>query len=166
MSARTVILPKLGLTMDEGRIVTWHKRVGDAVTQGEALFEVETDKVTMDVEAPTSGYLRKIVVGDDETVPVTTVVAVVADTLDEPIEAAMPGSAGATPTSAPAASPQEPARPPASPAGDRVAASPAARKRAAELGVDLADVRSSGPAGRIQIEDVERTAAERRSSIQ
>jgi pyruvate dehydrogenase E2 component (dihydrolipoamide acetyltransferase) len=146
--------------MDEGRIVSWHKREGDAVTQGEALFEVETDKVTMDVEAPTSGYVRRIVVHDDETVPVATVVAVVADTLEEPIDAALPSAnaaeapAAAATAAAPAAGPA-----PAAPAGDRVTASPAARKRAAELGVDLADVEGSGPGGRIQIEDVERAAA-------
>ncbi len=85
MSATRVILPKLGLTMDEGTLVRWHKKVGDTVTAGEALFEVETDKVTMDVESPASGYLRQVIVGDGGTVPVATVVGYIADTLEEPV---------------------------------------------------------------------------------
>lgn len=157
-----MILPKLGLTMDEGTIVTWHKREGDSVAAGEALFDVETDKVTMAVESPAGGYLRKVVVGDGQTVPVTTVVALLADTLDEPIEAAVPTTSTAPTAPAPTtAAVAEPAAAAPSSSGDRVAASPAARKRAAELGVDLAAVRGSGPGGRIQIDDVERAAAER-----
>ncbi len=85
MSVRNVILPKLGLTMDEGTVVRWHKKEGDAVKAGEALFEVETDKVTMDVEALSAGYLRKIVVNDGGTVPVATVIGYIADTLEEPV---------------------------------------------------------------------------------
>ena len=85
MSVRNVILPKLGLTMDEGTIVRWHKQVGDSVKAGEALFEVETDKVTMDVEATADGYLRKVIVDDGVAVPVATVVAYMTDTLEEPV---------------------------------------------------------------------------------
>lgn len=163
MSVTPVILPKLGLTMEEGQLVSWHKNEGDRVEAGDVLFEVETDKVTMEVESAAAGYLRKILVPGGETVPVTTVVGVVADTLDEPIDAAMPRPAAATETSSTAtAAPPTPAETaPAFAAGERVAASPAAKKRAAELGVDLAAVRGSGPGGRIQIEDVERAAADR-----
>jgi pyruvate/2-oxoglutarate dehydrogenase complex dihydrolipoamide acyltransferase (E2) component len=85
VSVRNVILPKLGLTMDEGTIVRWHKQVGDEVKAGEALFEVETDKVTMDVEATADGYLRKVIVDDGVAVPVATVVAYMTDTLEEPV---------------------------------------------------------------------------------
>ncbi len=165
MSLTKVILPKLGLTMDEGTIVAWHKKEGDRVTAGEAIFEVETDKVTMEVEAPATGYLRKIVVGDGETVPVATVIAFMADTLEEPVDVGAPASSG---PSAPAGAASDPSTTTGrieavAPTGDRVAASPAARKRATELGVDLATVRGSGPGGRIQIEDIERAAADRSS---
>jgi pyruvate dehydrogenase E2 component (dihydrolipoamide acetyltransferase) len=85
VSVRNVILPKLGLTMDEGTIVRWHKQVGDEVKAGEALFEVETDKVTMDVEATADGYLRKVIVDEGVAVPVATVVAYMTDTLEEPV---------------------------------------------------------------------------------
>ena len=80
-----MILPKLGLTMDEGRIVAWHKRVGDTVAAGEVLFEVETDKATMEVESPTAGTLRRILYPADATAPVATVIALITETADEPL---------------------------------------------------------------------------------
>jgi pyruvate/2-oxoglutarate dehydrogenase complex dihydrolipoamide acyltransferase (E2) component len=150
-----VILPKLGLTMDEGTVTAWRKQVGDRVTAGEMLFEVETDKVTMEVEAPSSGYLRTILIGDGETVPVATVIGLIADSLDEPVEATTPPHPAAPTVAGAIASTPAAAQ---APSGDRVPASPAARKRAAELGVDLAAVSGTGPGGRIQIEDVERAA--------
>jgi pyruvate/2-oxoglutarate dehydrogenase complex dihydrolipoamide acyltransferase (E2) component len=85
VSVTKVILPKLGLTMDEGAIAHWHKHEGDRVTAGEALFECETDKVNMDVEAVASGYLRKVIVQEGVTVPVATTVGYISDTADEPL---------------------------------------------------------------------------------
>src|SRR5207237_9802926 len=87
LSVTRVILPKLGLTMDEGRIVAWHKRVGDTVAAGEVLFEVETDKATMEVESSTAGTLRRILYPADATAPVATVIALITDTSDELIPA-------------------------------------------------------------------------------
>ena len=138
MSATNVIMPKLGLTMDEGRLIAWHKQEGDRVAEGEVLFEVETDKAAMEVPATTSGYLRRVLAKPDDMIPVAQVVAVITTTADEPVAA----------VAAPVAS----AAPP-----ERVAASPAARKRAQELGVDLATIVASKP-GRISIEDVEAAA--------
>ena len=140
MSATNVIMPKLGLTMDEGRLIAWHKQEGDRVAEGEVLFEVETDKAAMEVPATTTGFLRRLLAKPDEMIPVAQVVAVITTTADEPIDAV------AKPSTAPPATP------------DRVAASPAARKRAQELGVDLATVTASRPP-RISIEDVEAAAA-------
>ena len=71
--------------MDEGRIVAWHKRVGDAVVAGEVLFEVETDKATMEVESPAAGTLRRILFAADSSAPVATVIALISDTADEPL---------------------------------------------------------------------------------
>src|SRR5438094_4488223 len=69
--------------MDEGRIVAWHKREGDAVAAGEVLFEVETDKATMEVESPAAGTLRRILFAADSSAPVATVIALISDSPDE-----------------------------------------------------------------------------------
>lgn len=155
MSVTPVILPKLGLTMDTGRLIAWLKREGDHIDAGEILFEVETDKSTMEVESPVSGYVRALLAAEGDEVPVAQVIALIATTADEPVDlpAAAPASAtGPAPAAAPAAAPAVSATPAS--AGDRVVASPAARKRAAELGVDLSTLRAS-KGGRISVEDVE-----------
>lgn len=151
MSVTSVILPKLGLTMDEGVLVAWLKKEGDRIEAGEVLFEVETDKATMEVESPVAGYVRKLLVAAGATVPVTQVIALVSTTADEPV--AVPATlvspdrpvAEAAPLPLPLAS---------RPEDERVVASPAARKRAQELGVDLTGVRAA-KGGRISVEDVE-----------
>ena len=167
-----MILPKLGLTMDEGRIVAWHKREGEAVARGDVLFEVETDKATMEVESATAGILRKILYDADATAPVATVIALITDTADEPLPAdavtlgaaapkpslradPQPRSAGGPPG---AWGPSEPQPLAPSSDGDRVRSSPAARKRAQELGVAIAAISGTGPGGRVTLEDVEGAA--------
>ena len=152
--------------MDEGRIVAWHKREGDAVAAGEVLFEVETDKATMEVESPAAGTLRRILYSADSSAPVATVIALISDTTDEPLPSELlgaelpkpslradpqPSSAGGPPG---ALGPSE-AQPLAESSEDRVRSSPAARKRAQELGVDISKVHGSGPGGRVTMEDVE-----------
>jgi len=187
VSVTRVILPKLGLTMDEGRLIAWHKKEGERVEKGEVLFEVETDKANLEIEASTSGIVRRILLPVDASAPVATVIALIADTADEPLPS---GSESVAPAGMPAASPlarndspapssrENPsaarARPslgetPPSPAGaslsssdgssDRVRSSPAARKRALELGVDISAVRGTGPGGRVGLEDVEAAAS-------
>ena len=162
--------------MDEGRIVAWRKREGDRVRQGEILFEVETDKATMEVEAPAAGTLRRILVAADASAPVASVIALITTMADEPLPADVPTSgspapaapkpsqrAGAQPSAglgAPGArgpsAPEPLADVPSSPSdGERVRSSPAARKRAQELGVDIARVTGTGPGGRVTLEDVE-----------
>ena len=86
--AKVVVMPKLGLTMTEGTISSWLKKEGDAVKQGEPMFEVETDKLTNTIEAPESGILRKIIVAEGVTVPVLDKIAVIA-AADVPIAAPM-----------------------------------------------------------------------------
>ena len=160
--------------MDEGRIVAWHKRVGDAVAAGDLLFEVETDKATMEVESPTAGTLRRILYPADATAPVATVIALITETADEPLPESL--EAGGAPGPQPpkpslrdggppasgrlpiARGPSEVEAPAAS-AGDRVRSSPAARKRAQELGVDMGHLRGSGPGGRVTLEDVDAAAS-------
>jgi pyruvate dehydrogenase E2 component (dihydrolipoamide acetyltransferase) len=154
--------------MDEGRIVAWHKRVGDPVAAGDVLFEVETDKATMEVESPTAGTLRRILFPADATAPVATVIALITETADEPLpidsslvaqppKPALRGGAqapmGPSPTAARGPSEAEP--PTGSSDDDRVRSSPAARKRAQELGVDISRISGTGPGGRVTLEDVE-----------
>ncbi len=151
MSVTPVILPKLGLTMDEGKLVGWLKKEGDRIEAGEILFEVETDKATMEVESPVAGYVRKLLASAGETVPVTQVIALISATADEPV--AVPSAPAAPERPAAVEAPVPP--PVASrPEDGRIVASPAARKRAQELGVDLAWVRPA-KGGRISVEDVE-----------
>jgi pyruvate dehydrogenase E2 component (dihydrolipoamide acetyltransferase) len=77
--AEYIIMPKLGLNMDKGAIVKWVKKEGDYIKEQEVIFEIETDKTVMEVEAQTSGYLRKILVTEGETVPVTLPIAIIGD---------------------------------------------------------------------------------------
>ena len=78
-----VIMPALGMAQDTGKIVGWLKQPGDAVKAGEALFEVETDKATMEVEAPADGFLTDVQAGDGEDVPVGNVIALISDTAED-----------------------------------------------------------------------------------
>jgi pyruvate dehydrogenase E2 component (dihydrolipoamide acetyltransferase) len=159
--ATEVIMPKLGQTMEEGTIVEWLKQEGDPVGRGEVLFTTESDKATLEVEAPTRGFLRKILVPAGETVPVLTVVALITRTADEDIpeyEAQFQVSGSRSQVAEAAASPTpepETLRPETlkRPSG-RIFASPRARKLARERGVDLAQVAGTGPNGRIVERDV------------
>ena len=154
--------------MEEGRIVRWHKREGDRVAKGEILFELETDKATMEIESPVSGYVRHVLVEPDRMVPVTTLVALLSDTPDEDIPDVRHVAQGTPPAAegTPPAAERSPSRAQGVPAlattvqgdGERVRSSPAARKRAQDLGVDIEAVHGTGPGGRITIEDVEAAA--------
>ena len=77
-----IVMPPLGETMDEGTIVMWLKKIGDPVEWGDPLFEVETDKTVIQVEAFGNGVLRKIIVPEGETVPIGTVLGIIADPED------------------------------------------------------------------------------------
>jgi pyruvate dehydrogenase E2 component (dihydrolipoamide acetyltransferase) len=167
--ASEVILPRLGQGMEAGTIVRWLKSEGDSVEKGEPLFELDTDKVTQEVEAEAAGVLLKIVVQEGE-VPVGTAVAYVGEAGEQvPALSDEAESASALPQRA-AQSSQENGRPPepeqtasARPAGGRagagrIKASPLARRIARERGIDLAALAGTGPEGRIVAEDVERAA--------
>lgn len=155
-------MPKFGLTMHEGTVQRFFKAVGDAVKAGEPLYEVETEKVLYEVEAPADGTLAATLVEDGETVECGIAVAVIAEQGEDLAQVASryeKSAARSEPAAATNSSPQS-ARPQTSaePSGGRRAASPIARKLAAELGVNLDRVEGSGPGGRITREDVERAA--------
>lgn len=149
--AKVVVMPKLGLTMTEGTISKWLKKEGDAVKEGEPMFEVETDKLTNTIEAPATGVLRKIIAAEGGTVPVLDKIAVIADA-GEDISGLLGG--GAAPAAAPEAAPAAAAPVSAAPAGGHVVASPRAKKLAKEKGIDIALVKGTGPNGRVTEDDV------------
>src|SRR2546428_3654605 len=152
-----IILPDLGQTTSEARIVSWLKNSGDKVAMGEPLLEVETDKTTMVVEAYVGGYLRKKLAGEGEIVTATNPVAIVTDTPDESFEE----EAEARPASGvPAAKPLS-VTGTATVVSEPVAAVPAARALARQLGIDLKRISGSGPGGLITSPDVERFASRR-----
>ena len=180
--ATEVILPRLGQGMESGTIVRWLKAEGDAVAKGEALFELDTDKVTQEVEAEASGVLLKIAVAEGE-VPVGQTIAFIGEAGESVPETAAatgpaPGDAsnsllqGSTveapvaalePASAPASAPAPASVAPVSEfrtaiANGRIKASPLARRIARERGLDLHGIAGTGPDGRIVAEDVERAA--------
>lgn len=135
------MMPRLSLTMKEGTVGKWYKREGESVEKGEPIVEVVSEKATYDLEAPSSGVLRKILVEAGVDVPVNAVIGVI--TLpDEPFSEAE--TIAETQETAEAESEK------------RVPASPAAKRLAREHGLDLSTVRGSGPEGRIVEEDVQR----------
>ncbi len=150
-------MPKLSDTMTEGTLIKWHKQVGDQVEIGDILAEVETDKATMEMEAFDEGTLTEILVKEGEKAVIGGVLAVLdgdsgAAPAAKPQEAAAPAASAPAPTSTPTAAPAASPAPAAE--GERVKASPLARKIAAESGVDLSGVSGSGPGGRIVKDDV------------
>ena len=163
-----VLMPKAGQSMEEGTLLKWHVQPGAAIKQGQVIFEIETDKATMDVEATDSGRLARIVVGEGQVVQVLTPVAYLADN-DADVDAAIEGSGVAVQSvgaASAAATPSAPAAAQAAPApadvsdGGRIKASPAARRIASQRGVDLRAVGAgSGPGGRIVSTDVPTAAA-------
>ncbi len=156
-----IVMPKLGLTMTEGLIVEWRKKEGDPVKKGDILFVLETEKVTYEVEAPEDGALGKILVKEQETVPVGAVVAILLKPGESAVEVtAAPAAAPKAEASSPAPAAASAAAPAwAAPAGGRVKATPLAKKVANEYGIDLAAVAGTGPGGRILREDVEKAKA-------
>jgi pyruvate dehydrogenase E2 component (dihydrolipoamide acetyltransferase) len=159
--ATEVILPRLGQGMESGTIVRWLKSEGESVEKGEPLFELDTDKVTQEVEAETNGVLLKIAVAEGE-VPVGETVAFIGEQGEDVPEVASKQPKPAEPEPASNSllqAKEEP--PPATPASGngRIKASPLARRLARERGIDLAMLRGTGPEGRIVADDVEHAGA-------
>jgi pyruvate dehydrogenase E2 component (dihydrolipoamide acetyltransferase) len=167
--ATNILMPALSPTMTEGKLSRWLKKEGEAVKSGDVLAEIETDKATMEVEAVDEGFLAKIVVPDGtDAVAVNAVIGVLTETKGESVDA--PKEA---PKAAPKAPPQETptpvaataaaAKPEAAPApearGERVFASPLARRMAKQAGIDLAGIKGTGPNGRIVKADLGKAPA-------
>lgn len=147
-------MPKLGADMDAGKLVAWRKKIGEAVSKGEIIADVETDKAEVEVESFQAGVLERILVQPGERVPVGTALAILKTAEGEAEALPPPPSLPPSPRTAPLPQPAQSA-PAAQPSQPRVPVSPAAKRRALELGVDLTALKGTGPGGRIQLEDVE-----------
>jgi pyruvate dehydrogenase E2 component (dihydrolipoamide acetyltransferase) len=164
--ATEVKLPRLGQGMESGTIVKWLKSEGEPVEKGEPLYELDTDKVTQEVEAEASGVLLKIAVSAGE-VPVGETIAFIGAkgeeapaSAEKPAEAPQREPERETGRAAAAEAAEELVAPSAaSAANGRIKASPLARRIARERGIELAQIRGTGPDGRIVAEDVERAQA-------
>src|SRR5690606_9350629 len=165
-----ITMSALSPTMEEGKLAKWHVKEGDSVSSGDLLAEIETDKATMEFEAVDEGVIGKILVAEGtDNVKVGAVIAVLVEEGEEvpadagsaaaPKKDAAPAQPAPDKKAEPAPSPDEPkaakaASAPAS-SGDRVKASPLARRIAADAGIDLSAVTGSGPHGRIVKADLE-----------
>ena len=144
MAIFEVKVPQLSESVAEATLLQWKKKVGDAVGQDEILIEIETDKVVLEVPAPSAGVLTEIVVADGGTVVAEQLIAKIDSTA---VAAAAPAAAAPAPAAAPAAAAPAKAAAPAAKAG--AAAAPSAAKILAEKGVDAGQVAGSGRDGRI-----------------
>lgn len=160
-----ILMPALSPTMEDGTLAKWSVKEGDSVASGDVIAEIETDKATMEFEAVDEGIIGKIVVPEgSEGVKVNDLIAVLLEEGETDADIAMassapPAAAPAPAEAAPAAGrpapAPEPQSSPSEPHGDRVFASPLARRIAADKGLDLSQIKGSGPKGRIVKADVE-----------
>jgi len=175
-----VIMPKLSDAMTEGRVIQWLKKEGDRVQGGDVIASIETDKAEIELEAFGSGVLRKILVGDGQSVPVGQAIGVIAEPEEDisgmvrgapAISATPPKAEPKASVSPPAVSEAAPPAAPVVPSAEEgwVPASPIARRMAREAGINLAQLKGSGPGGRILERDVEAyiaTQAQRRGGAE
>ena len=174
-----VVMPRLSDSMEEGTILTWLKQVGDEIAVGDELVEIETDKANMAYESDTAGTLQEILAQEGETLPIGSPIARIGESNGEgpsarpagPVADTTPPSGGGGPASSPPtgeaeekvaeapATEAEPDRGDEDSDGERVKASPLARRLARDKGLDLSSLHGSGPGGRIVKHDVEEAEA-------
>ena len=178
-----VIMPKMGDAMEEGTLLRWLKQVGDEIAIGDPLAEIETDKVSLEIEATEAGVLSKTYVDEGATVPIGTPIAAIGEESaecaaarslqqrskpeaaaaaepapaaePEPVAAAASGANGRAAADVPAPAPVQAAPVAAATgSGERLRASPLVKRLAAEHGIDLSSVTGTGPGGRIVRDDI------------
>jgi pyruvate dehydrogenase E2 component (dihydrolipoyllysine-residue acetyltransferase) len=173
--ANQVVMPKMSDTMEEGVVVKWLKREGDRVAAGDALAEIETDKAVLELEATTDGVLHKILAREDSKVPVGQLIAVIGaagedvsaligglsspPTQEEPLPVTIAPSVVSEASLSPAAAARQETI-----IRERIDASPLARRLAEEAGIDIAQVRGTGPGGRVVKGDLEAFLTQLRNS--
>jgi pyruvate dehydrogenase E2 component (dihydrolipoamide acetyltransferase) len=160
-----VIMPQMGESIFEGTITKWLKKAGDKIERDEPLFEISTDKVDAEIPSPSAGVLKEIKVGEGQTVPIQTVVAVIeasdgaSSSAPAPApakpEAAKPAAPpAAAKSAAPAPASAAPAPPQAASSGEKVRSSPLVRKIARENNIDVSQVPGTGAGGRVSKSDI------------
>jgi len=149
-------MPRLSLTMKEGTVAEWFKKQGETVTKGEPLVEVISEKATVEVEAPATGTLRKILVEKGMDAPVNTVLAVIATPEEQLTDADLESLLAEPAEQKEAIEVPEAKAEATAETEERAVASPAAKRLAREHGIALAQVKGSGPEGRIIEDDVQR----------
>jgi pyruvate dehydrogenase E2 component (dihydrolipoamide acetyltransferase) len=162
-----VPMPKLSMTMEEGELIAWVKHEGDQVRAGDVIAEVNSDKVEMEVESPADGTLVRLSAAEGDVVPVGVAIATLETEAEDLLGGILEAPTGGTTTTeaaaeekaAPPPAGQAEAPAPAPAAAGRAPVVPAARRRAGELGVDLAAVTGTGPNGLVRVGDVEAAAA-------
>lgn len=152
--AHEIIMPQLGLTMEEGTIGKWIKQVGDKVNVGDVLVEITTDKLSSEIESEVEGVLLKIVAQEGEDIPVKGLIAIIGEEGENVGEVAAPVKKEEAKAEEAAPKAEEAPKAAAVTESGRVKASPLAKKIAADLGVDLTKLAGSGPNGRIVQKDV------------
>src|SRR5215472_5995162 len=156
--AISVVMPALEMAQENGKLLAWRKKEGERVSKGEPLLEIETDKAVVEVEAPGDGILAGITAEVGAVIPVGETIAwLVAPGENPPAKTTMVAPAArATSAAQAAAAPPPVSRPTAEPGPIQI--SPKARRLAKELGVDIGQIRGTGPDGTITSEDVQAAA--------
>ena len=152
-----VLLPQLELTMESVQVAGWLVKAGDRVDAGQPLVEIETQKSVVEVPSPAAGYVRKLCVAKGDTIGEKALVCILTSEAGE----ALTEGTEPPPSAAPAAAAGTTAAPTPAPAAAElggIRAAPAARKLAADLGLDLATIKGTGPGGRISLDDVKNAA--------
>jgi pyruvate dehydrogenase E2 component (dihydrolipoamide acetyltransferase) len=149
------LMPTLGADMTDGTLVQWKKKEGDRITQGEIIAEVDTEKAAIDVESHTTGIIERLITKPGDKVPVGTVMAIIREEGRPTASVVSPQTVTTPPTPPPPVHRTESGTVAPSQAG-RLRMSPAARKLAAERGIDASRLQGTGPEGAITLEDIER----------
>ena len=158
------VMPQLGADMTAGKLLRWRKNLGDRIQRGDIIADVETDKADIEIEVFTSGVIERFLVQPGEKVPVGTVLATIQEE-GKPSVAGAPPISVVRPTVPTPATPSVPApaiselRAPSENISSRLRISPAAKKLAADVGIDPASIIGTGPGGRVTLEDIQRTQA-------
>lgn len=149
------LMPTLGADMTDGTLVQWKKKEGDRITKGETIAEVDTEKAAIDVESHTTGIIERLITRPGDKVPVGTVMAIIREEGGPTTSVASPRAVGTPPSPPPPAPRTESAAVAPSQAG-RLRISPAAKKLAAERGIDASTLQGTGPEGAITLDDIDR----------
>ena len=169
-TATVVKLPQLGQTMEEGTVVSCLVKIGDEIKKGDVIFEVETDKATLEMESPAGGFVKQILAKDGQTLEVNAPMLIVGAEHGE-INIELQESAGKTeqqtnPPSSVAAPAEAPVEPAAAEKTGRIFASPRAKAKAKKLGIELSTITGTGPGGRIVETDVSAAGPSAKAKVQ